>query len=143
MNPKNNEQSARKTNGQPDNESRAIRLGFGVSLRLKRGSEFREVFAQRLSSADGRLVVYGRPNGRGQSRIGLSVGRKLGNAVRRNRYKRTMREAFRLSRHELPNGFDYVLIPRSTDSSSTRACRKSLVSLCDKLSRKAQRRGLV
>lgn len=51
-------------------------------------------------------------NGLGYSRLGVSVGVKHGNAVRRARIKRVFRAAFREARHALPTGFDYVLIPR-------------------------------
>ena len=50
----------------------------------------------------------------GHLRVGLSVSRKIGNAVQRNRFKRLYREAFRLSRAELPTGLDLVMLPRST-----------------------------
>ncbi|MBI3846785.1 MAG: ribonuclease P protein component [Planctomycetes bacterium] len=45
------------------------------------------------------------------TRLGLSVGRRCGNAVARNRIKRRLREAFRLERPHLPPGFDLVIIP--------------------------------
>jgi ribonuclease P protein component len=47
-----------------------------------------------------------------QSRLGVAVSRKYGNAVRRNRIKRVFRAAFRKCQHDLPAGFDYVLLPR-------------------------------
>ena len=52
------------------------------------------------------------PNGLGYSRLGVSVGVKHGNAVKRARIKRVFRAAFREARNDLPKGFDYVLIPR-------------------------------
>lgn len=45
-------------------------------------------------------------------RLGLSVSRKLGKAVVRNRWKRLIREAFRLTRRQLPDGVDLIVIPR-------------------------------
>jgi ribonuclease P protein component len=45
----------------------------------------------------------------GGSRLGLSIGRKTGNAVVRNRWKRVIREAFRLNRHRLLEDWDLVI----------------------------------
>lgn len=114
------------------------RLRFGAQRRLKKSSEFEQVYSHRLSASDERLVVYARPNGLNRSRLGVSVGRKLGPAVRRNRYKRTLREAFRLMQHELPTGYDFVLVPREHAAASTRLYCQSLAHLCRKLHRRSE-----
>ncbi len=85
---------------------------FTRPMRLRRSSEFQSVFQARQSVADGTLIVYARKNSLDTSRLGLSVSRKIGNAVVRNRWKRLIRESFRQSRSQLPVGFDYVVIPR-------------------------------
>jgi ribonuclease P protein component len=88
------------------------RLSFPAVLRLKSPAEFKAVYDRKKSVSDGRLIVYAAENGRSHPRLGVSVSRKVGNAVVRNRYKRLFREAFRLTRSELPPGADLVLIPR-------------------------------
>ena len=110
-------------------------------MRLTGNTEFKRVFEARLSVADGRLIVYALATGADRSRLGVCVGKKLGSAVERNRYKRTLREAFRKRQHELPAGFDYVLLPRPTASPSTRYYEESLVSLCRRLKRRSDKRS--
>lgn len=117
------------------------RYHFGRDQRLKKQAEFRDVFDVRCSVADGRLIVYGCFNGLGRSRMGVSVGKRLGNAVRRNRYKRALREAFRLTRGDLPEGVDYVLIPRvEVAPGSMRQYSESLRYLCNKLAKRLKKR---
>ena len=57
-------------------------------------------------------MVYGGLNGLPYPRLGMSTSRKLGNAVLRNRWRRLLREAFRLSCPQLPPGVDLIVIPR-------------------------------
>jgi len=92
---------------------------FPQKLRLKTPAEFKAVYDRKRSVSDGVLVVYAAPNGLPHPRVGLSVSRKVGNAVVRNRWKRLLREAFRLSQHTLTAGLDFVLIPRSGPTEPT------------------------
>ena len=85
---------------------------FQRSQRLRRQSDFDRVFDSTAFAADEWLVVRGCRNGLPFSRLGVSVSRKVGNAVLRNRWKRLLREAFRQNQSVLPQGLDLVARPR-------------------------------
>jgi len=109
---------------------------FPKSHRLLRGGEFRRVYARRQSVADATLVVYGCENDREHPRLGLSVSRKVGNAVVRNRWKRVIREAFRLERPNLPGNTDLVVTPRRGADASLEPVRQSLQRLAQRVAKK-------
>jgi len=102
---------------------------------LRRPSDFRRVYDRRRSTADAWLVVYGCENGLPYSRLGLSVSRKVGPAVYRNRLRRLYREAFRLTRAELPAGLDLVLIPRSSQEPTLEELKRVLPRLVGQVAR--------
>jgi ribonuclease P protein component len=89
------------------------RYAFPKEARMKLKREFDRVFSEGAKGVSPALVIYARGNGEGRNRIGLAVGRKLGKAVRRNRIRRLIKEAFRLENPTLPQGFDLVCIPRA------------------------------
>ncbi len=114
---------------------------FPKSVRLRASSEFKSVYNQRCKASDGTLLLFASPSVAGRTRIGLSVSRKLGNAVVRNRLKRLLREAFRLSRPDLPTGIDLIAIPQGAVRASLPHYRQSLVRLAQKLHRRMQSAG--
>lgn len=115
------------------------RLTFGRSQRLRRREDFLRVFEARSSAADRFLVVYGAPNDLDVVRLGIPVGRKFGNAVRRNMAKRLIREAFRLEQWELPAGFDLICIPRRGELADLAQYRTSIRRLAESAARRWRR----
>ena len=81
--------------------------------RLSRSGEFERVYREGRSHASRHLVLYAFPRADADSpRLGVSVGRKLGGAVERNKVKRLLREAFWARAEGLPDGLDFVIVAR-------------------------------
>ncbi|MCW3018355.1 MAG: ribonuclease protein component, partial [Solirubrobacterales bacterium] len=81
--------------------------------RLSRSAEFERVYRQGRSVANRHLVLYTFPNASTQRpRLGLSVSRKVGGAVERNKVKRLLREAFSRAENDLRVGQDVVVVAR-------------------------------
>ncbi len=99
-------------NKEKRNKTAGRRYCFGSDRRIKKSADFAAVFDSGKKRSDSRLILFALPNHLDHSRLGLAVGKKLGSAVRRNRYKRALREAFRLQQYDLPAGYDFVVIPR-------------------------------
>ncbi len=85
----------------------------GRRRRISRSADFDRVYREGRSHASRHLVLYSFPReGSEGPRLGVSVGRRVGGAVERNRVKRMLREAFWSAAPQLPDGRDFVVIAR-------------------------------
>jgi len=109
---------------------------FGRSRRLGLRAEVSAVFDAKVSEARGPLVMYAAPNELGHPRLALVISRRVGTAVVRNRIKRRIREAFRLHQHDLPVGYDMVIVIRPHEPLILAEYQKLLTNLMVRLHQK-------
>ena len=82
------------------------------SSSLKKNHIFRRLYSSK-GIANSSLFLYARPNRSGHNYIGITVSKKLGHAVVRNRTRRRIREAYRLQEGRFTPGWDIVLVART------------------------------
>lgn len=97
---------------QPPPDQPSLDYSMPASRRLHGKLDFARVFEDQMRKPVGPIVFWAIPNTLGYPRMGLSVSRRVGNAVKRNRIKRMLREAFRTTQHDWPMGYDMVLAVR-------------------------------
>ena len=83
------------------------------TVALKQNHEFRRLYSKGRNAASPYFAVYCRRTGRPYSRLGLTTGVKLGNAVKRNRVRRRMWELYRTNESKLRPGYDIVMVART------------------------------
>lgn len=79
---------------------------------IKLNKEFKRLYYKGKSSVHPLMVTYAQRNRLGMNRIGITVAKKLGTAVIRNRCKRIIREAYRVLESNTSTGWDFVFVAR-------------------------------
>lgn len=109
-------------------------MKFSISLKLNH--IFRKLYHTN-GCANRVLVLYARKNHSSQNRVGITVGKKLGSAVIRNRVRRRFREVYRLNEGSFCPGWDIVIVARS------RAIHCSFAELTDAYLSAAEKAGIL
>ena len=101
---------------------------------IKNNYEFRRLYATGKSGATGLLALYCKRNRKGLSQLGITVGTKVGKAVRRNKIRRRLREIYRQHEHEIRRGFDIIVAARvRSREASYQQLEADFLRLLDKL----------
>ena len=112
---------------------------FPKSKRVVRGDTFTLVLRRGGCAADDCLVVFAfaresRDLPHQSKRLGVTIPKKTGNAVVRNRWKRWIRESFRTQQEAIPEGFDFIVRPKKGASGDWKKIRRALPKLARKAS---------
>jgi ribonuclease P protein component len=110
-------------------------LSFGKEHRIRAPHEYKEIISRGSRIATSRFTLFILTRGDGEKRIGVSVGKRVGNAAKRNRIKRLVREAFRTHKNRISPGTDMVVIVRRISG------KEKLSNVVEELSRGLEKRG--
>ena len=83
------------------------------NFRVKREKDFKAIFKEGTSFANRKFVIYRLENKQKHFRVGLSVSKRLGNAVTRNQIKRRIRHILQNAKGEISEDVDFVVIARN------------------------------
>ena len=89
-----------------------MKYTFPRRLRLRKRSLFRQVYENGRYLSNSLISLHFIVHGNQTHQIGVTAGKRLGNAVTRNRCRRRLKECYRLYRNEAPVGMDIVIIAR-------------------------------
>ncbi len=96
---------------------------------LRKKSDFSNIYNKGKSIGDKYVVLFYKTNNISYNRTAFLASKKVGNAVKRNRARRLMKESYRLSEIELKDGYDFIIIARTTiDKAKCKDVKKSLES---------------
>lgn len=102
-------------------------------FKLTQNKEFRVVYRKGKSYSNEMLVLYVYKTKNDYTRFGISVSKKVGKSVVRNRVKRLIKESYRLNCHKIKKGYDLVFIARTLSSNKNyTSIENSLINLVKK-----------
>jgi len=87
--------------------------GLPPEHRVRKRRDFERAYEEGKKVVMPEFALFGRHNGLAHSRLGITTTRKLGGAVKRNRARRLVREAYRTHREQIPTGYDLVFVVRA------------------------------
>ncbi len=119
------------------------RFSFPKTKRLVKNKQFKAVLERNIRVSNDLLVLYMAENQVKYPRLGISISKSCGNAVIRNRFKRLLREVFRLNQEQIPKGYDYLLMisPKGLENYELsdidfQVVKKSFLELADRAAMK-------
>lgn len=113
-------------------------LGFPKNRKVKKASEFTRAFREGSVAANDTLVLIALPSQLGKKpNLGITIPRRVGNAVVRNRWKRHIREAFRICQSDLPTGFDFIVRPKKNAIDDWSKIRDGFVKLASRATKRS------
>ena len=130
-----------------DSKSPSEPRTYRARHRLSNDRDYQAVYQAKIRKAQGPLLVFIKPNALDEHRLGLSVGRRVGNAVNRGRVKRLLREAFRHERHALPTpddtpyAYDIIVAARPHTTMPLASYRSALAELVTRAHREYTKRA--
>ena len=125
----------------PQSHEPAERFKYTRAHRLSGDRQFQAVFNNKLRKNANPLAVLALPNDLAHHRLGMTVSRRVGNAVKRHRIKRMLREAFRLNQNNWPGHYDLVVIVYPHDMLSLDDYADRMTKAVDQLHAVAQKRA--
>ncbi|MGB7347782.1 MAG: ribonuclease P protein component [Pirellulaceae bacterium] len=114
-----------------------MRQSFSKTQRVIHGDDFTMILRRGVCVADGVLVLFAVATADDRlPRLGITIPKKTGNAVARNRWKRLIRESYRTQQESIPNGIDFIVRPKKGAKPDWKSIKKSVPKLAAKAAKK-------